>query len=54
MSKSIRIEVPQAKERNPLFLLGGKGTGGQKFRDRRDRRSKDARRSWKRDHQENG
>jgi hypothetical protein len=53
MSKTIRIEVPEAKRRNPLVMLG-KGSGRQVFGDRRNKRSKDAGRGWQRDYQVNG
>lgn len=54
MSDTIRIQVPKAKSRNPLFMGGGKGSGSQTFKNKRDKRSKDARKSWQRDHQDNG
>jgi hypothetical protein len=61
MSNTIRIEadgstisLPKAKSRNPLFIGGGRGSGGQTFKNKRDKRSKDARKSWQRDYQDNG
>lgn len=51
MSKTFRIEVPKAKQRNPLAIFQERK---QVFADRRTKRSKDARRSWQRDHQVNG
>jgi hypothetical protein len=53
MSKTIRIEVPKAKIRNPLFD-GNIGSGRQVFKDKRHKRGKDARKSWQRDEQVNG
>jgi hypothetical protein len=52
MSKTIRIEVPKTKNRNPLFIGGA--AGRQVFKDKRDKRPKDAKRSWQRDNQVNG
>jgi hypothetical protein len=49
MSKTIRIEVDTPKIRNPLAINGQRGSGRQVFRDRRDRRIKDFRNSWKND-----
>jgi len=40
------IEVPKAKDRNPLAVFQERK---QVMRDRRDRRAKDARKSWKRE-----
>ena len=51
MSKTIRIEIDTPKDRNPLAMNGGRGSGKQVFRDRRARRPKDAKRSWKREHE---
>jgi hypothetical protein len=51
MSKSFTIKIPKKRERNPL---GEFQERKQVMRDRRDRRVKDARRSWERDYSDNG
>ena len=53
MSNTIRIEVPKAKNRNPLFM-GGRGSGGHTFRNKRDKRAKDRKNSWQADIEKNG
>lgn len=53
MSKTIRISIPPPPDRNPLVMNGGKGTGAQVFKDKRNKRAKDAKRSWQRDYAEN-
>jgi hypothetical protein len=40
MSDTIRMEVPKAKQRNPLFMGGGRGSRGQTFKNRRDKRAR--------------
>jgi hypothetical protein len=46
MSKSFVIKVPKPKARNPL---GAFQERKQVMKDRRQKRSKDARKSWKRE-----
>ena len=48
-----KIRLPKIKNRNPIAMTGH-GSGGQVMKDRRDKRSKDHRRSWEHDYSENG
>lgn len=53
MSKSHDPRPPRASNVARGMILAGTGKK-QVFGDRRRKRSKDAKRSWQRDHQENG
>lgn len=54
MSNTIRIEAPKVKDRNPLFMGGGRGSGGHTFKNKRDKRAKDRKNSWQADQERNG